>query len=483
MTGEPNEPHAREQLGRGLGFLRRALRSWRVVLCTLFVGGLTCAAYLYLNKPRYRSETVIFYTEKSGAAEGAEPTASRAVTGRLKELLMSRPTLEQVIMKFDPYPDLRRTQGMLEAIGELKKHVDFRAPGGDTISIAFEGNSPSQTQSITAELARLVIDSDSGLRKSEARTTLEFLSAEKQTTESRLRQAEQELASFMAQHPRFALDATPLSNGAAIRATLGGPPSALVVGGVSRLPAASLPGTAIQAPGSAAATAVRSGSANESPTGEALARAAVAAARENLTEQLSHYTPAHPDVRAAQQNLDRANQRLASLNSGGVALEHPADPIVAQPTTVVAAPRKAPLQFVPSKLPALAPGEQAKELVDLETQWLRRTRAVTEAHQRQDQVEGQLFKADIESNSELAGRGAQVSTIDPAFLPERALPPGRTLIGLMFLAASLALGGLGALLRAVFDDRVFGARDLVGICDLLVEIPNISRGRRARGTT
>src|SRR5260221_2650337 len=85
-------------------------------------------------------------------------------------------------------------------------------------------------------------------------------------------------------------------------------------------------------------------------------------------------------------------------------------------------------------------GEQAKALVELETQWLTLTRAVTEARQRQDQVEEQLFKADIQANSEGAGHGVQVSIIDPAFLPERALPPGRSVIALLFLSASLVLG-------------------------------------------
>jgi uncharacterized protein involved in exopolysaccharide biosynthesis len=119
----------------------------------------------------------------------------------------------------------------------------------------------------------------------------------------------------------------------------------------------------------------------------------------------------------------------------------------------------------------------------LETQWLKLTRAVTEAHQRQDQVESQLFKADIDSSSERAGHGVQVSVIDPAFLPERALPPGRTLIALMFLGGALALGALGALIRAAFDDRLFATRDLAGISNLLVEIPKFSRERSARAAT
>jgi uncharacterized protein involved in exopolysaccharide biosynthesis len=491
ITAEPNDPDAREQLARGLGFLRRALRSWPIVLCALFVGGLGCLVFLYLNKPRYRSETVIFYAEKGSAAEGAEPTATRAVTLRLKELLISRPTLERVIMKFDPYPELRRTQGTIEAVEELKKHIDFRAPGGDTISIAFEGSSPTQTQSVTAELARLVIDSDSELRKSQARATLEFLTGEKQATESRLREAEEELASFMAEHPRFALDATPLSNGAAIRASLGaGTAIGASAGGSVLLPAARWAGPATRAPGVAAPAPApaQARTGNEPPNAEALARAAVAAARQNLAEQLLHYTPAHPDVRAAQADLERANQRLAGLASNAAAPAPAADPASAQAAAAPALPppaarRKAALELAPSGPTAARLGEQTKELVELETQWLKLTRAVTEAHQRQDQVEAQLSKADIESSSERAGHGVQVSTIDPAFLPERPLPPGRTLIGLLFFVTALVLGGAGALVRAAFDDRLFGARDLASISEVLVEIPNVSRERRARAAT
>ena len=67
---------------------------------------------------------------------------------RLRELLFTRPKLERVIMDYDLYPDVRRKYGMGEAVEELKKHVDYRAPGGDTFSIAFQGTSAGQAQRI-----------------------------------------------------------------------------------------------------------------------------------------------------------------------------------------------------------------------------------------------------------------------------------------------------------------------------------------------
>jgi len=118
-------------------------------------------------------------------------------------------------------------------------------------------------------------------------------------------------------------------------------------------------------------------------------------------------------------------------------------------------------------------------VVVLETQWSRLTRGATEARQRQDQVESQLFKADILASSESGGHGLQMTVIDPAFFPARAVPPGRTTIAAVFLALSLVLGVLGALLRAIFDDRIYDRRDAARFAEVLVEVPRFSKHRRA----
>jgi uncharacterized protein involved in exopolysaccharide biosynthesis len=203
-----------------------------------------------------------------------------------------------------------------------------------------------------------------------------------------------------------------------------------------------------------------------------LAKAEVAAARQNLSEQLLRYTPAHPDVRAAQAALDRATERLKAAQAATPALE-PAGPATgaeAAPAPVVSRP--APVFRATPVVDPTKPG-QTKELVELETQWLTLTRAVTEARQRQDQIEEQLFKANIQASSEGSGNGVHVDIIDPAFLPQRALPPGRSLIALLFFAGSFVLGAIIALIAAAFDDRVRSARDLDQI-EVLSEIPKLS---------
>jgi uncharacterized protein involved in exopolysaccharide biosynthesis len=215
---------------------------------------------------------------------------------------------------------------------------------------------------------------------------------------------------------------------------------------------------------------------------EARARVDLAAARENLTDKLIHYTPAHPDVRAAEAAVQRATQRLAAVTGGGPQTPPPEAATAQAPAAnaanvAAAAPAPTPRGASPISRPVavdsapVSSGQRTQNLVDLETQWLTLTRAVTEARQRLDQIEEQLFRADILVSSESGGHGVQVNVIDPAFLPQRPLPPGKTMIALIFLAASLVVGGLAALVFAAFDEHVFGARDAIGIAEILVEVP------------
>jgi hypothetical protein len=480
------EPTLHEQLKSVGAYLRRALRFWHVPLFTLLLGLVAFVVYVKMVPGRFRSETVMLYAENSASGEAGEGSdTQRSVAVRLKELLYARPNLERVVRRFDLYPELRARYGMVDALEELKKHIEFRAPGGDTFSIAFEGSSAVQARDVTAELERLVIAGDADLRRQQAKLALDFLVGERQTRGDELRAAEEKLASFMAQHPRFALDATPLANGAAIRASLGGGPAPIGSPRFMALPRSGLTPAAAGAPGAtsppgATAPSPAASQPRAADAEEAKARAALAAARDALTEKLVHYTPAHPDVRAAQAEVQRATERLAAVS--GAEQPAPANPAPQAEPASQAAPRSssAPAAAAPTRAGtpvrvATAAPTAGQSLVELETEWLNLTRAVSEARQRQDQIEAQLFRADIELNSERGGHGVQVSVIDPAFLPDRPLPPGRLTLAAIFLTAGFALGVLGALALAIVDDRLFVARDFAGVADVLVEIP-----RRAR---
>jgi uncharacterized protein involved in exopolysaccharide biosynthesis len=476
----------RDQLARAVAFVRRALRSWQTMCCVLVAGGATCAAFLSVRRPTFRSETVIFYS--AGVQEdedGARPDTSRTVMLRLKELLMSRASLDAVARQFDLYPQIRSRLGPVDAVEELRRHLEFRAPGGDTFTLAFTGASPQEAQSVTARLAEVVIAQDSDLRRRQAVVVTDFLETERLGTEDALRVAELGLASFMAAHPRFALDATPLATGAAIRA------SAEDVALQPSSRSATERSWSFGAPQRQVAAAARApGGAGDGPAGDARealleesrAQAALAAARTSFADLSARYTPAYPDVRAAQAEVDRATGRLAAaMAATGNAGRLPARTASApQQTPSPTAARSRPTETRPGATVATPQALAGPEhdVVALETEWVKLTRETTEARQHQDQVEAALFKANSVADAEKGDHAVQVTVIDPAFLPQTAVPPGRLTIGALFAGVSLLLAIAAAALRALMDDRVYADRDVERLAPVLVLVPRRAHGAR-----
>ncbi len=488
----PDETH--EQLMSAAAFLRRALRFWDTALFVLVLGGGACAAFLILRHPMFRSEAVILYSEGVRLGDDADrPNTARSVTVRLKEILMSRASLDPVVREFDLYAAIQKARGPIDAVEELKKHIEFRAPGGDTFSIAFTGTSPSEARAVTSRLAEVVIGQDSDLRKRQAILLRDFLETEKRATENGLRDAELALASFMAAHPRFALDATPLATGAAIRATLGGAPAQPAP------PVETAPPRLLSGPRWAPAAASESAPiarGQEAPSGaqeaaeeEVRAKAALAAARANLTDLAARFTTAHPDVRAAQAEVERATNRLAAAtaaarpaqrdsSSGGPGPQPvPSSPALApSPSLEIAKSSRRPAagqigRAVGSPTPAGGLRASEPDVVALETEWVRLTRGATEARQHEDQVEAALFKARSAADSEKRDYGVQATMIDPAFLPQSAVPPGRTMIAALFAGAALFLAAVSAVAKALLDDRVYEERDIGRFAPVLALVP------------
>jgi uncharacterized protein involved in exopolysaccharide biosynthesis len=451
--------------------LRRTLRAWPITLLALSLAAFACCAFLYFRHLGYRSETVILYSSGVRQADQAEQDDNpRSASTRLKELLMSRPKLAEVVKRFDLYPELRAKYGMSDAVEEIKRHIEFKAPGGDTFSIAFTGASPNEAQHVTQALGELVIAGDGELRKTQAEQARDFLIAERTNKTNDLRDAEQRLAEFMGKHRRFALDATPLTAGAAIRASMTPTPTSApsyVARAARSTPSPVLGGTG----------ALPSPAASPADAGErARAVAALAAARTNLAEQLEHYTPAHPDVRAAQAEVERATARVTALGPESHALAAPAAPPVAPPAETPPPAHHYAATALPPVHHVTEPGE---DVVGLETEWAKLTREVTAARQRVDQVDAALFKADVIASSEQAGRAVQISVIDPAFLPERPVGLGLNVLVAVFLGVGLVLGVLAAAVVGAFDDRIYRAADARSATLVLVEVPKFSSRRRA----
>ena len=369
MAREPGTgPTIRQQLDTALSFLKRMLRNPHAVIASLLVGAIACAIFFKLRVTPYRSETVLLYAEGIRAVDrtGEPPEAPEATAVRMRETLLARPLLEAVISEFGLYPDVVARHGYVDAVEKFREKIEFRAPGGDTFSVAFTGNSPSQAQSVTKRLAEQLIQQDSTLRRQNAGTTRDFLGAEKKRTGIELLSTEKELAKFLADHPEFALDAMLLlpgasQTGAAFRA-------AEAVEGAAR---SSTPATGRYLPARRPVPALGpigpiGGDRGDGRLQVARVQAAkarveadLAAAGGVLAEQNARYTDQHPDVQAARANVRRAELRLKALAVAEVPVHEVAR---VAPGDAPAAPARRAYVPQPPSAPRRAPARSATRI-------------------------------------------------------------------------------------------------------------------------
>jgi capsular polysaccharide biosynthesis protein len=94
-----------------------------------------------------------------------------------------------------------------------------------------------------------------------------------------------------------------------------------------------------------------------------------------------------------------------------------------------------------------------------------------------NQLERDTFRAQIDAASSLGGYSDQVVVLDPAFMPSRPEPPGKTLIVVLAGGAAFVLGLILAFLRALLDSRIFEESDISRIAPVLAVVPKGGSGR------
>jgi uncharacterized protein involved in exopolysaccharide biosynthesis len=489
---------ARDRLDRIAGIVRRTGRFWPAALLTLVFG--TSASFtVALTRPRiYKSETLILYREGirsetlGGPDSGGDP--ARKLGLKLRELVLSRTQLQRIIDEFKLYPAIVEDRGYVDAVDEMRNHIAFRVKDGDTFGLSFEGEDQQRVQAVTARLAEILTAEHTRSREEQANVTKEFLDEEKQRVEKDLKEKETNLAKFLAKHPEFAKESAQTAGGnqagTAIRATGGqssGPsdPAILALTRQAERIRARL--------GVPAATPAAKKRRDEGVDPALLAErngaeAEVNAAHKDLNDKLSHFTEAHPDVRAAKVRLKAAQDRLKLAQDMVAATaaeteEHP-EPIVDRSAM------EAELKRINGEIEnrrrkrvqTAGDAKGASWIVQLETDWTRLNREVTEAREREAQLQDKSFKASMAESAAASGHNAQMVIVDPAYRPMRPSKPGRAVVVGAGMLISLGLALALALGCALFDDRLYDRLDVekLGLLPLLGAIPREPK-RRKRG--
>jgi hypothetical protein len=494
-----NQPRtARDRIDRVLAI---ALRTRRFILPALVVAVIGTAgsfAYAMLRKRVFKSETLILYREgiRSSDIVGGDDPGDRAqkLGLRLKEMVLSRTRLEQIIKDAKLYPALVEERGMIDAVDEMRKHIAFRVQDGDTFGLSFEGNEPEVVQSVTARLADALLAENSRTNSEQALVTKEFLDRERDRIEKELKEKETALAQFLSKHPEFAREAaTPGQNqaGASIRA-------ATAANAAARASAPKGDSTLASLEREAGRLQERLGMpvTHKSKTAEAdpqlvaakqEAESELKDAQKDLDEKKSQFTDEHPDVRAARARVRIAQDKLKrATDAVSFSMSAAAQKSAATQEDEGYIDRGAlenQLKRINDEITeykrhkgsdsAPPPTPIGSTVVALETDWVRLNREVVDARDRFQSLQDKEFKASMVESAAATGRTAQMVVVDPAFVPKHAAPPGRTTLMAAGLAATMVLSALFALGLAILDDRIYDRDDVeqLGMLPLLGVVP------------
>lgn len=487
-----SQPTAKDQLDRVLLLLRRSVAFWKRALL-VFLAGLAIAVPYVFTRPRaYRSETVILYQEtiRSSVVGGAESDTARRVGARLREVLLSRASLEPIITDLHLYAKPGKTLDrgdLIEAVDDMRKGITFRAREGDTFEIAFVGGTAKEAQEVTRRLGECIVQEAASRRAENAKTEKEFFEAESERNKADLKLKEAELAKFVTLYPALAArvqgltpptPTAPTGGGGFVPSTPGDPILANLEYRAARierqLRAAAHPEAPVPAPKPA----------TFQPPPES---AELVAARRDLADKLGRYTDKHPDVIAARNRLKAAESAQGAANEAAAAAfaaqqaaqaakDDPPPPKNATDEAalrkeladlqVQIATRKAagkPLVGVADAAAAVAPGpalDPGSSAVALEVEFRRLLREVTEGRERQHQLDERVFKSAMTASSVMNDRNIQVSVLDPAFLPIAPVSKSRTMMLAALMALSFVVALAIAVLSARLDDRVYDRIDI-----------------------
>ena len=476
---------ARDRLDRILSIAGRATRFWMPALIVIVAGGAISGGVAFTRPRVYKSEVLILYREgiRSSDLGGPDSVAdpARKLGLKLKEMVLSRTRLQQIIDEFKLYPGIVADRGYVDAVDEMRNHIAFRVKDGDTFGLSFEGEDPKRVQEVTASLADALIVENSKTRQEQAEVTKEFLDAEKQRTETELREKETSLAKFLAKHPEFAKESAQSSGGqagTAIRAqekthgTKTPTDPALL--------ALEREATRLQERLGMPTAKKKKGDASIDPALIAERQAAEAdlkQAQKDLESKLLAFTDNHPDVKTARTHVKNAEARvkraLDALAQDTADAQKKENEAEANEGTIDRAALETELKRVNEEIAAYKAKRQRKDTADgaqqaagasawivaLETDWTRLNREVTEARERYQQLQDKQFKASMAETAAVSGRNAQMVIVDPAYKPTHPAKP-RSTIAAVGALISIGLGLALALGCALLDDRLYDRVDL-----------------------
>jgi polysaccharide chain length determinant protein (PEP-CTERM system associated) len=472
-------------------------RLWYVVIPFFLV--FTAAVVYCIKAPRiYRSSSLILVQPQEVPTDIVRPTVTTDMQYRLSSIsdeIMSRSRLEEIILKHDLYPGIRKSTTTQDAIEVMRRNIaiDFKATGrrGNSVSsieISFEGKYPNQVREVAAELAELFIDYNFRLRSEQAAGTSKFLERELTKVKDELRTWEDKVRLFKEKYAGLLPEQ--MENNYRILTQLQQHLDSvndtlqktedrklLLQNQLSKLD--SLEGGTLKADGMV----------GEPATLEGL--------RQQLQQLQSRYSDRHPDVVKLKTRIAKLESDLQSATStkgSGVSATSPDNNSTERLVRFQREDRFAELRLIEKEINSLRKekGEAEKEIgkyrgrievgPKIEAMFVDLHRGYEQASANYKSLLQKKLQAGLSENLERSQKGEQFRLLDAADLPTKHYKPDIQKLLAMGLMLALGIGFGLAFLREYLDPAFWSRKELESVLELpvLVAIPNIQTDKERR---
>src|SRR5207245_5209452 len=138
------------------------------------------------------------------AVETLLPGELEARLQTISEEILSRSRLQELVNRFDLYPDLRHTASAEVVVAQMRRDIAMDAKGMDqggrgatiAFTLSYRARDPQTAATVANTLASFYVEEDLKMRERQATGTVQFLKAQLDETRKKLDEQEKRTAAF-----------------------------------------------------------------------------------------------------------------------------------------------------------------------------------------------------------------------------------------------------------------------------------------------
>ncbi|HEX7793034.1 MAG TPA: XrtA system polysaccharide chain length determinant [Vicinamibacterales bacterium] len=210
MASDPFIPSTDESFAfRAIDIFRRR----KVLVTFVFMAVLASAVTFALCLPDLYKSSAVLLVERPVPEVYVRPAVSGELESRLhviKQEIMSRARLTDLINRFNLYPDLRRQIPMDGVLDQMRHDIDIELTGPEQVSgrkttvsfkLSYTGGNGERVSKVTNELANFYVSQNDEIRSQEATRATGFLRAQLDATRKELDNHEASMRAYTSSHP------------------------------------------------------------------------------------------------------------------------------------------------------------------------------------------------------------------------------------------------------------------------------------------